>query len=750
MEKSKNLNTSKFLNPVDLKKFYHSAAGDVNKKQFRREEAGINGNQFKLQLFGSFDILRTELKGVPMKSITISFILLVLIQSLTVTGYGRQKQTAQNPEEWLKLVNPIITKTEREVFLQLKNDSERSKFIHSFWKRRDTRPDTEVNEFYQEYMERVRFADRHFGHDAPKPGHQTERGRFYLALGPPLQRHRYATESNLHPLELWHYRGQAEYGLPPFFYMIFYQPRGIGEYRLYSPGVEGPEQLVAPTVPGQSLNRNQALRMIRGISGELARASLSYIPGDTVLGETSLSSASLVAAVHNLPEKKFSDAYARQFLYFKDFVETEYSHKYIESRHLVKIFYHKDQPFLHWSLEPSRINFAGAEDKTYASYQLNLRMEDREGNRVLEKEEEIPLTITPQEYQRHQNRLFAFQDILPVIPGEYRLYFLMRNKTGQEFTSFNTAVTVPDENAGPLISNLMVYQSRHNLNPQQAGKIKAFAFNGIQYLANASGNIPAGTEAGVLAQVMRLPSGEYNLKLDVVSAGSETGKPAASLEMPLRQALGPDGRTLDIFPLPLDRVRPGYYRIRLAVSSSQVRIEAKANLILMDQPAPAIPWAYAKLHPPYPHPDYLYLTALQYFHTGRFSSAQKVLKQAHAIQPKARTVMLLARSLTAQNKYKESLDLITPLYEETGAREPAKIMAADYAGLGKWDEALFYLERLMKEAMELEVINLAAQCHIQLNQPEKALLLIQKSLQINPDQENIKELARSLGKKQEL
>jgi len=225
------------------------------------------------------------------------YIIILFILSIASFLGGAQEPQTQNYEEWLDLVDPIITKTERQVFLQLKNDTERNKFIHSFWKRRDTRPDTELNEFYRDYMERVRFADLHFGHDAPKPGHQTERGRFHLALGPPLERQRFVTESDLNPLELWHYRGEAKYGLPPFFYLIFYQPRGIGEYRLYSPGVEGPQQLVSPGLSDQTLNRRRAYQLIRGVSGELARASLSYIPGDSVVGETALSSASLIASI---------------------------------------------------------------------------------------------------------------------------------------------------------------------------------------------------------------------------------------------------------------------------------------------------------------------------------------------------------------------------------------------------------------------------------------------------------------------
>jgi GWxTD domain-containing protein len=680
-----------------------------------------------------------------MKKTSLYIIVILFLTAAAVPGFVQEPQT-RNYKEWLELVDPIITKTERDVFLQLKNDSERNKFIHSFWKRRDTRPDTELNEFYRDYMERVRFADMHFGHDAPGPGHQTERGRFYLALGPPLERQRFATESDLYPLELWHYRGDAKYGLPPFFYLIFYQPRGIGEYRLYSPGVEGPQQLVSPTLMGKTINRSRAYQMIRGISGELARASLSYIPGDTVMGETSLSSASLIAAVNDLPEKKFSDAYARQFLYYKDFVETQYSHKFIESRHLVKIFFYDDQPFLHWSLEPSEVNFAQAEGTTYAAYQLNLRVEGLNGSRVFEQEEEIPLTVTPEAYQRHQSRLFAFQDIVPVIPGEFRLNFLLRNKTGQEFTSFNTALSVPDPASGPILSDVLVYQSRHQLGSEQAGQLKAFAFNGTQYLGNAAGNSLETIKTGVFAQVLNLPPERYTVTCDIIPSESESGTPVAGIEKPLDELLGPDGRSIDIYPLPLDQVSAGYYDVKLTVSSARTQIEGKDNLIVLNQPVPVIPWSYAKLHPAYPHPAYLYSAALQYFQTGQYASARKVLEQTQAMQPAPRAQMLLARTLTAQDKFQESLDLILPLYEETGGREPAKILAADYAGLKQWDQAIFHLERLMKEASELEVINLAAQCYIQLNQPDKARPLIQKSLSINPDQEDIKQLARKLEK----
>ena len=162
-------------------------------------------------------------------------------------------------------MDPIITKTEKEVFLKLKTIQERNKFIQLFWKRHDPLPETNENEFFKEYMKRVSFADLNFGRGGLKKGSQTERGHFLLLFGPPLERHIYATSSELWPLELWYYRGEQQYGLPPYFYLIFYQPQGLGEYRLYYPGVEGPERLVIPSW-SKALTRKTAYQAMKAIS----------------------------------------------------------------------------------------------------------------------------------------------------------------------------------------------------------------------------------------------------------------------------------------------------------------------------------------------------------------------------------------------------------------------------------------------------------------------------------------------------
>ena len=87
------------------------------------------------------------------------------------------------------------------------------------------------------------------------------------------------------------------------------------------------------------------------------------------------------------------------------------------------------------------------------------------------------------------------------------------------------------------------------------------------------------------------------------------------------------------------------------------------------------------------------------------------------------------------------------VFQKTQDRESGKLLAANYARLKNWASALVYLEKLLETATELSVLNLAAECYINLSQPEKALPLLQKSLDIDPNQIKINELIEKIKRR---
>jgi len=610
-------------------------------------------------------------------------------------------------------------------------------------------PDTRENEFYQEYMKRVRFSDLNFGHESFKKGSRTERGYFYLLLGPPLERQIYATQSDLWPLELWHYKGEVKYGLPPFFYLVFYQPQGLGKYRLYSPDVEGPEKLVAPTA-SRGLNRNQAYQAIKKISGELAGASLSYIPGEATLGITSLSSGSVLSGIYSLAEKKFPDAYARHFLDYKDYIEVDYTHDFVDNHARTMIFKNAGQYFIHWTLEPGKLNFSSYQGKNYANFQIIIRIEDSTGKLVQEKEEEIPINITPEEYRKHERQIFAFQDILPIIPGRFKLFFLLKNKTGKEFTSFQANVLIPAEKSGPFFSSFLFYQKRLELGENQRTKLKAFAFNGNQYLINAQNNFLPKKDIGIYFQVHNLKQKQgKSLLIEIIALNTDAT--VHSIKKPLSEVMSPDRQGIDINPISLPSFSPGYYRVEVAILDADGReiLKGKEHFILLAQAYSVLPWAYAQIHKGFPNPEELYSLAYQYFMTEKYEQSRvtekyeqsrDTLEKAQNIKDKPEARLLLAQTLFALQQYDESLRIATTLYKVTRNREAAKVIAANYSALENWSQSLVYLEKLLEEATELSILNLAAECYLNLDQPKKAFPLLQQSLKLNPNQPKIKEL----------
>ncbi|MGQ9618206.1 MAG: GWxTD domain-containing protein [Candidatus Aminicenantia bacterium] len=123
-------------------------------------------------------------------------------------------------KEFLSKVRYIISKEEKEIFLKL-SSSERASFIKEFWEKRDPFPETEVNEFKEEYFKRIAEAEKLFG----KNGWLQDRGMVYVLLGPPTERYTYPMGSHQRdfPTEIWIYG---------FFPIVFVDYDWSGDYKL--------------------------------------------------------------------------------------------------------------------------------------------------------------------------------------------------------------------------------------------------------------------------------------------------------------------------------------------------------------------------------------------------------------------------------------------------------------------------------------------------------------------------------------
>jgi GWxTD domain-containing protein len=183
-----------------------------------------------------------------------TFLLLFTIPILTTkaqkvkSNSGPEEQSRKiKPEikkafiNWANDVALILTPAERAAWDKLQTDDEREKFIAIFWDQRDPDPDTEENEYKEEFYERLAYVDEHFS--SGKPGRMTDRGRIYIKFGKPdeIESHpaggqyeRPAYEgggsTSTYPFEKWFYRNIPNVGTGVD--IEFVDPTGSGEYRL--------------------------------------------------------------------------------------------------------------------------------------------------------------------------------------------------------------------------------------------------------------------------------------------------------------------------------------------------------------------------------------------------------------------------------------------------------------------------------------------------------------------------------------
>jgi GWxTD domain-containing protein len=131
--------------------------------------------------------------------------------------------------EFLSKVRYIITKEERNRFLAIPA-GDRKAFVEDFWKERDPSPETEANEFKDEYFARIAEANHLFSEGA-EPGWLQDRGRVYILLGPPTNRITYPRGITFWglPTEIWSYG---------FFPILFTDAWWNGDYRLDPLSVE--------------------------------------------------------------------------------------------------------------------------------------------------------------------------------------------------------------------------------------------------------------------------------------------------------------------------------------------------------------------------------------------------------------------------------------------------------------------------------------------------------------------------------
>ncbi len=458
------------------------------------------------------DLIRNAILGISIFSAGAS---VVFAQEPTPTQDPTNKARKVKVEvkkvykDWVnKDVDYIITGDERNAFKQLKTDEERENFIENFWRRRDPDPDTEENEYREEYYERIAYANEHYASGIP--GWKTDRGKIYITFGKPdgveshpsggsYDRPSYegGGQTTTYPFETWFYRHLDNVG--DGIEIEFVDPSGTGEYRIARTPYE---KDALANVPGGGLTTSEQL----GISDKSQRVLGA---GQTYYGreqDNPFRKLEVLANLQRPPQVKFSDLQTAAgdsglldnnaldfdmrvdfFRQSDDRVITAFT---VQASNKELVF---DSSERSGGLPTARMNIFG-------------KVQAVSGKRSGIFEDSVTTSATTEELADAKDRKSIYQKAIALTPGTYKVDVVVRDVVSGNKGIRSIGFTVPRYEENKLdTSTLILASTLRSTTDRDIGG--SFIIGSAKVVPNLSGVYKKGQDVGVYMQV-------YNAGID--------------------------------------------------------------------------------------------------------------------------------------------------------------------------------------------------------------------------------------------
>jgi GWxTD domain-containing protein len=484
-------------------------------------------------------------------------------------------------------VEYIITKEERRAFMALVTDEERENFIENFWRRRDPNPDTEENEFREQYYERIAYANEHFASGIP--GWRTDRGRIYITWGKPdsIESHpsggsydRPSYEgggsTTTYPFETWFYRHLD--GVGDGVEIEFVDPTGSGEYRIARNANEKDALLM---VPGAGLTTAEEM----GLSNKADRISgISQTGAANFQREqdTPFRRMELINGLMHPPAVKFSDL--QSSLTDSPVIDTN------PLSFDVRVDFFRqseDRVITTFTVQTSNKELQFKDEGGLQTARMNIfgRVTAVSGKRSGIFEDSLVTNATASELADARDRKSIYQKAIALSPGTYRVDIVVRDVGTGNKGIVNLGFAVPRYDEKKLSSSSLVLTSKlRTTNERDIGQM--FVIGGAKVIPNLSGDYKRGQEVGLYLQVYNAGIDQTTLRpaVDVNYVLFKGGKEV------LRQAedwsgLSDSGQRLTLARLlPTTTMPLGDYEIKVEIKDrvSGQTIENKGKFTITD------------------------------------------------------------------------------------------------------------------------------------------------------------------------
>jgi GWxTD domain-containing protein len=533
------------------------------------------------------------------RRLSLAFALFVLAAPV---AWAQNRQTSQNPmdnprnvkpelkkayKEWLeKDVAYIITDEEKRAFKKLQTDEEREQFIEGFWRRRDPDPDTDENEFREEYYERIAYANEHFASGIP--GWKTDRGRIYIMYGKADEVESHPSggiydrpayhgggSTTTYPFEVWFYRYIP--GVGSGVEIEFVDPTGSGEFRI----ARSPDEKDALLyVPGAGLTLAEQM----GLSTKADRI-YGVGQGGIMNGrnqDSPFERLQLMADLNRAPQVQFKELESGLNI----------TNSVLEDNPLnfdvrVDFFRQSEERVITAftiQAENSALSFADSGGVQMARINIFGRITSVSGRRAGIFEDPVVTTATVSELTEAKGRKSAYQKAVALAPGTYKVDVIVRDVTSGATGIRHVGFTVPKYDQQKLSTSTMILASRlEGLGDQPA--VGQFVIGQVKVIPNIAATYHRGAPLGLYMQVYNAGIDQTTLRpsVDVEYVFTQNGKEISKIPETW-QGLSDAGQRLTLAKLfSTDKLTPGKYqvavRIRDRVSTQTLSPSAEFTVI---------------------------------------------------------------------------------------------------------------------------------------------------------------------------
>ncbi len=437
---------------------------------------------------------------------------------------GKEKDRIYS--QWTsKDVEYIITGDEKKAYKALKTDEERENFIENFWRRRDPDPDTEENEYREEYYERIAYANEHYASGIP--GWKTDRGRIYITFGKPDSVETHPTggaydrpsyegggSTTTYPFEVWFYRHLDNVG--DGIEIEFVDPTGTGEYRIARSPNEKDAML---NVPGAGLTTAESL----GLSSKGDRISgINNGNNFTREQDSPFRRLEIITALQRPPSVKFSDLQAS----LSDSGVIDNNPLDFDMR--VDFFRQSDDRVITaFTVQASNKELSFEQSGGLQTARMNIfgRVMAVSGKRSGIFEDSVTTSATAQELIEAKDRKSVYQKAIALTPGTYKVDVVVRDVGTGNRGIRSIGFTVPRYDEAKLsTSTLILASTLRSTTERDIGG--SFIIGTAKVIPNLSGVYKKGQDVGLYLQVYNTGIDQTTLRpaVDVVYVLMKDGK----------------------------------------------------------------------------------------------------------------------------------------------------------------------------------------------------------------------------------